>query len=77
MQMDPKPSSNVISLSDLRRKHEQVVRKEYVDPSDRIRDLEADLLRLIDHAMDIEERLFRQERYLSRLVVLLKNHVKP
>lgn len=72
---EPTQKSNVVSLGDLRKKHEQATRRAYLDPVDRIRDLEADVLRLVDHAMDLEERLFRQERYLSKLTRLLGKHV--
>lgn len=38
-------------------------------------DLEADLLRVIDFSLDLEDRLFKQERYLSMLVRLLRKKV--
>lgn len=63
--------SNVISLEELRRKKTGMGRKSALPLETRIEELEQDQVRLIDLAMDMERRLFRQERYISKLVRLL------
>lgn len=63
--------SNVISLEELRRKKTGRGRKVSLPTETRIEELEQDQVRLIDMAMDMERRLFRQERYISKLVRLL------
>lgn len=62
-----------MSLQSLRKKTQEAARREYLEPIERIRDLEQDMIRVIDICMDMEERLFRQERYLSKLVRLLRS----
>lgn len=66
--------SNVISLEELRRKKTGRGRKAALPLEDRVLELEQDQVRLIDMAMDMEKRLFRQERYISKLVRLLGEH---
>ena len=56
----------------MRRKVVNLKRKSYLTNEVRLADLEADLLRVIEFSMDLEDRLFRQERYLNRLIRLLQ-----
>lgn len=67
-------SSKIVSISHLRNLREQATRKEYLDVGDRVRELEADLFRLIEMSIEMENRLFNQERYITKLVGLLKKH---
>lgn len=58
--------SNVVSLSELRREHNQSVRKGYLEPEDRIRELEEEVSRLIEALVEVEHRVYRSEGRLSR-----------
>jgi hypothetical protein len=64
--------SNVVALGSARLQKNRVSRKETMDPLDRIRDLESDLERAVQLLGDVEGRLYRQERYLTKLVRLLQ-----
>lgn len=66
--------SNVISLGDLRKKQNRKGRKSSLPLEQRIEELEEDQSRLIELAIDMEKRLYRQERYISKLVRMLADH---
>lgn len=63
----------VISLQERRNLQAKKSRKEYLPEPDRIRELEEDVLRLIDLSLEMEERLWKQERFLSKLLRLLRD----
>lgn len=64
--------SKITSLEHVRRKKAAAVRREGKPAEERIEELEVDVEKLIDVVMDLEDRLFRQEGYLRRLVRLLR-----
>lgn len=69
-------SSKITSLQEFRKQTREAIRKEYLDPVERIRDLEQEMVRLIDVVVesvsDLEDQLGRQQRYLNKLVKLVQ-----
>lgn len=61
----------IISLASKRKDKNKVIAQSYKDPDERIRELEEDALKLIDTVLDMEQRLYNQERYLRKLMHLL------
>lgn len=72
--MLPKKPSKIISLQQRRNERNRVVRKGYLTPEERIGELEADMLRLIDHSLGLEESVNFQAALLRRLVRLLRRY---
>ncbi len=66
----------ITSLEHRRKAREAKSRKEALEPDARLRELESDVGYLIDLNKDLEERLYNQEKYLKKLVRLLRQHVK-
>ena len=63
--------SNVRSLGQKHKQQKAVSRKEYLELPERIRELEEDVLRLIDMVLVLEETSHYQERIIRRLLRLL------
>ena len=69
--MDKQNLSNIRSLGQKHRQQKAVSRKEYLELPERIRELEEDVLRLIDMTLVLEETSHYQERIIRRLLRLL------
>jgi tryptophanyl-tRNA synthetase len=67
-----KPPEPTISLQERRRQHNQKVAQTFKDPDTRIRELEEDQLRLIDMALDQEQRIENLEKRLIKMLHLLQ-----
>lgn len=67
--------SNIVSLEFRRKARDEMARKEYLNPEIRIKELEGDMLRAIDYMMDLEQRLYSQEKTLRKLIHLLGKSV--
>ena len=72
-----KKKSNVLSLSDKKRVREEKRRAIYLSDKQRILELEKDMLRVIDLVADMDERIYRQQRFIARLLRLLKSASSP
>lgn len=68
MESDP----TVVSLSSKRRTREQRSRKEYLDPETRIRELEEDMIRVIDIIAYLDDVVESNERLIRKLFRLLR-----
>lgn len=79
MNASNKPLNSIASLQERRRQHNQKVARSHKDPETRIRELEADVLRLVDQViehednlLELEDRLVKQEQYLQILISRLQ-----
>lgn len=64
--------SNVISLQNKKQLTNRQKRSSQLDTDTRLRELEEDVLRLIDHSLELEEKLSRQTGIVRKLLRLLK-----
>lgn len=62
----------MISLEFQKRQKDRLSRKDYLDTGSRLKELEEDMVRLIDMTMYLEHTLHHQERMLNRLLHLMK-----
>ncbi len=69
--------SNIVSLQYRKKQQAELSRKEYLDPNVRIRDLEVEVIRLQDHALEMEETVRAQARSLASILRLLQKAVGP
>lgn len=61
------------SLSFRRQKQQELSRKEYLDPTVRIRDLEIELIRMQDHVLELDETVRSQSASLAKILRLLQS----
>jgi hypothetical protein len=64
--------SPIVSLQERRLQQQKLIAHRAMPLEDRVSDLEADLLRVIDASLDLEKQLDVQRRYVSKLLKLLK-----
>lgn len=69
--------SNIISLGTVREENKKVLRKRYLSPDERLGELEADVLRLIEFSLELEERVDSTSNILRQLLRELKKVVSP
>lgn len=69
------PKSKIMSLADKRKQKSDQVRKTYMPLEQRIAELEADMVRVIDSLADLDQLLANQARITRLLVKALSNIV--
>lgn len=70
--MSDQKDSNIISLIPAKEFRERLTKKQYLSTDERIKDLEEDVLRLIEFSMQLEQDLNSQIRFTRKLLHLLK-----
>lgn len=69
------PKSKIMSLADKRKQKSDQVRKTYMPLEQRIAELEADMVRVIDSLADLDHMINNQARITRLLVKALSNIV--
>lgn len=64
--------AEVTSLADKRAQKQKLISNQFHTVEERLLDLEKDQLRMIDLLMDLEQRMDLQEKFLRKLLHLLK-----
>jgi hypothetical protein len=67
-----KQGSKIVSLGSFKQEQDKLRRKVYLTPQERLSELEADLLRVIEFSLELEERLDSQARLLRGLIRALR-----
>lgn len=65
-------SSNIVSLGSRRELQKNSVRKKYLSTEDRLAELEADQLRLIDFCLELQERIDGQAAFIRKILEAVK-----
>lgn len=60
----------------MRTRKQKLVSKQYQDPETRLSELEADLLRTIDFAMDLQKQLEEQGRFIRKMLHTIQKSLK-
>lgn len=68
------PKSKIMSLADKRRQRSDQVRKTYLPLEQRVAELEADMVRIIDSLADLDYMIHNQAR-ITRLLVKAVSHL--
>lgn len=64
--------NSIVSLLEKRRQKNEQLKKQYMSSEDRIRDLELDVLRLIDYSIEQDRAMHRLEGLLFKTLRLLQ-----
>lgn len=69
--VNPPNLKPITSLTEVRGLRAKLARKPYLDTETRLKELEADMLRVIDLSLSLEHTVYQQEKLLSKLIRLL------
>lgn len=64
--------NNVVALGTRRQEHNKVLRKKYLTPEERLGELEADVFRLIEFSLELEERQNETHGMMLRILRILQ-----
>ena len=64
--------SNITALGTVREEQNRVLRKKYLTPEERLGELEADVFRLIEHSLELQERGDSTSNMLRKILRLLR-----
>lgn len=64
--------SKIVSLNQKRTDSQRSVRKKYLPHEDRTTELETEMIRLLDIVIELEGRMQHQEKFLQKLMHLLR-----
>jgi len=64
--------NNVVALGTRRQEQNRVLRKKYLTPEERLGELEADVFRLIEFSLELEERSTDTHNMVMRIFRLLQ-----
>ena len=68
--------SNIRTLADQRQKKNKLNRKQYLDTDTRLRELEEDMLRVIEMSLYLEHTVLYQEKIINKLLRLMAEEAK-
>jgi len=68
--------SNIRTLTDQRQKKNKLSRKQYLDTDTRLRELEEDMLRVIEMSLYLEHTVLYQEKIINKLLKLMAEEAK-
>lgn len=68
-------SKQVTSLQEQRKKRNKQIRKVFLSPEERLGELEADMLRLIEFSLEQEEHINRQYKFTRQILDLLRRRI--
>lgn len=68
--------SNLRTLTEQRKKKNKLNRKQYLEPDQRLRELEEDMLRVIEMCLSLEATVQYQEKIINRLLTGLAEREK-